>query len=86
MSFGRVDCKIKTAGRGQTNSSVDAVGAVEKIEVIVGRQGLMRTIFISHRFTDGYAGLLVGILQDHDLCELDAQPRWICKFRRSIMR
>jgi hypothetical protein len=32
------------------------------------------TVFIAHRFTYGYAGLLVRVLQDHDLGELNAQP------------
>lgn len=33
-----------------------------------------RTIFVSHTLANCHAGLLVGILQDHDLSQLDAEP------------
>lgn len=32
------------------------------------------TVFISNRFPNGYRSFLIGVLQDHDLCELDTQP------------
>lgn len=33
-----------------------------------------RTIFISHALANGHTGFLVGVLQDHDLGQLDTEP------------
>jgi hypothetical protein len=31
------------------------------------------TIFVAHTFTDCYTGLLVGVLQDHNLGQLNSE-------------
>jgi len=61
MSLGFVDWRTKT--RGQiSHARACGLACCEKATVL--------TILVSDRFTDGDAGLLVGVLQDHNLGEL----------------
>jgi hypothetical protein len=64
MSLGFVDWIMKTVPYHICESGSLSQGGI---------RWDVRTIFVSHTFTDCNTGLLVGVLQDHDLGQLNAE-------------
>lgn len=73
MSFGFVDCSMNTR-RVRSQSSQGRDGSLGLSKMHSWREmEICRTIFVSNRFANRHAGLLVRVLKDHNLCELNPE-------------
>lgn len=75
ISLGRVDCRMKTAREQNEDQQRASMASFPPFFISLSetpRRG-QRTIFVSNTFTDCDAGLLIRVLQDHNLGQLAAE-------------
>lgn len=65
MSLGFVDCRMKTEEQGRMLAQKRTANNRDKAD---------STILIPYTFTDRNTRFLVGVLEDHDLGQLNAEP------------